>query len=155
MMTLVRGWLRPTAAGHSAREREAFEPTRAGRRTFRVWLRGPATREQVVWGTEGAMLRFAFMGLILPAKQTIASLARELEAYVLELRRHHAGAAAGMPLSGRLALESGIDSYRAQARLARRGAKPLALFYATARGANGTTRALSAVRTRPTRRSGA
>ncbi len=121
----VRGWIQPTAAGHSSRKREAFEPTRTGTRSFRAWLQEPVTREQVVWGMEGTMLRFGFMGLILPAMRTAAfleSLAREIEAYVVELKRYHAAAASGMPLTGRLALGSGIDSYRTQARWARQAA---------------------------------
>ena len=120
----ARGWILPTATGRSSRKREAFEPTRTGTRAFRAWLQEPVTREQVVWGMEGTMLRFAFMDLVLPAMRIVAfleSLAREIEAYVVELKRY-AGATAGMPLTGRLALESGIDSYRTQARWARRAA---------------------------------
>jgi hypothetical protein len=57
------------------------------------------------------MVRFAFMDESLGPRSSVRflqSFARELTAYIPELHTH---LVPGMPLSGRLALESGIQGY--------------------------------------------
>lgn len=121
----ARGWARVAPSAASRRGRRLFAPTVAGRRVLRAWLRRPVTRDDVVWRSQGLMLRFSFLDAMLPARDVAAfleSLAREVDDYVKVLGRYHSAAAAAMPLSGRLALEAGIGSYRGLARWARRAA---------------------------------
>lgn len=124
----ARGWVVVSRPSGSRRRRE-FRLTPAGRRAWVAWLRRSPSRADVTWNLDGLMVRFAFMGGRLPtsaAVRFLGELARELDAHVRSLRRYLESAAGSMTATGRLALESGIESYEARARWARRARRVLA-----------------------------
>jgi hypothetical protein len=72
---------------------------------------------------EELLLRFAFMDQTFSPERTLDFLrefAKELSSYIPGLRQHLHAHANEMPLSGRLALESGVQNYEARLRWARR-----------------------------------
>ena len=69
------------------------------------------------------MLRFAFMDAVLDAAASIRflqMLVEDLDAYIPTLHEYLNTHESDMSLSGRLALESGIESYETSMRWARR-----------------------------------
>jgi DNA-binding PadR family transcriptional regulator len=114
-----RGWIASSAAARGGRRRRLFEPTAAGRKALAAWLELPATREEVVGGWDVLMLRLAFMSENdRPARlgRFLDSLDAALRGYLEELEAFLANEGKKLPLSARLAFESGIEGYRAQAR---------------------------------------
>ena len=103
----------------SPRRRRALRLTRRGRAALLAWLRRPVRREDLVTGADPAILRFAFLG---EAKGPAACLpflrsyGDALVAHLTELRRFRRTAAPAMSLSGLLALDSGIEGFRAEER---------------------------------------
>ena len=98
------------------RRRRVYRLTAQGKRKFKQWLAQPITRDDVVRGTGELMLRFAFMEQALGAKAAIAFLRKlrvELNAYVPGLKQFLRENGPRMPLSGMLALDSGIRNYEA------------------------------------------
>lgn len=96
------------------RRRRLYRPTSSGRRAFKVWQTKSIAREDVVHRVDELMLRFGFMDETAAPAQVITflkALAKELAAYIPNLRHFLRVQGAGMPLSGRLALESGIRGY--------------------------------------------
>jgi DNA-binding PadR family transcriptional regulator len=116
---LVRGRVESSAG---LRQKQTFRLTAQGLVALKEWLQQPLTRADVVRGLDDVMLRLAFMDQVMAPAASIRllqSLARELAAYLPTLRaylREHRGQ---MPLSGRLALESGIRAYEDQSRWVR------------------------------------
>ena len=110
---LVRGRVERSSG---LRQRRIFRVTPAGASAFETWLNAPVTHDAVVRDTDELMLRFSFMDRGLGPAASIRflrALQYELTAYLPELRRYLEANGAGMPLSGRLALESGISAYDA------------------------------------------
>lgn len=108
---LVRGQLQ-SASGR--RRRRVFRPTASGKRSFRAWQTKSISQDDVIHRLEELMLRFGFMDEIAgpaQAKRFLTSLMRELRRYTPTLRQYLKVNARQMPLSGRLALESGVRSY--------------------------------------------
>ena len=98
------------------RQRKVFQLTPAGRAAFQAWLLAPVTRDALVRDTEELMLRFSFMDRGIGKDASAAflrALRQELHGYLPELKSHLEAHGAKMPLSGRLALESGIRAYDA------------------------------------------
>ncbi len=105
------------------RPKKLFRPTAAGRRVFSGWLAREVTREDVSRRFDTVMLRFAFHGVLASAEASrrfLAGLVREIEAYLKELTRQRELFPPQAPVHSRLALEAGIEQYRACARWARR-----------------------------------
>ena len=128
---LVRGRVEQSAG---LRQKQMFHLTPRGLTALKEWLERPLTPEDVVRGTKEVMLRFAFTDeVIAPAAsiRLLQSLARELAAYVPTLRTYLNEHQAEMPLSGRLALESGIRGYEDLSRWARDALKAYHVAYAT------------------------
>jgi len=74
------------------------------------------------------MLRFAFMES-LGTRRIVAFLSgleRHVQEHITDLTTYLSGVRAAMPVTGRLAMESGIQSYEAILRWARRAKKELA-----------------------------
>jgi hypothetical protein len=95
--------------------------TPEGKAAFKAWLKQPVTSDNVIRRTGDLMLRFAFMDQVLGAKRTIRFLtqfAEETAAYIPSLKQYLDSHASEMPLSGRLALECGIQEYEARLRWA-------------------------------------
>jgi DNA-binding PadR family transcriptional regulator len=123
-----KGWIRGKKdKEESLRPRLVYSLTEEGRVVLLRELAKPVTRDDVIWHFDELILRFAFMEQ-LPRRQTlkflneflieVESYARSLEPILEELK--------GQPsVTGRLALEQGIESYRANARWARRAIREL------------------------------
>ena len=96
------------------RRRRLFHLTSAGSSELKRWQRQPIARDDVIRGTGELMLRFSFMDESLGSAESLrflTALKAELAAYIPSLRTYLEEHAKGMPLSGRLALESGITNY--------------------------------------------
>ena len=110
-----RRWIATLPAGRTGgRRRRVYAPTGLGRRVWRAWLRRPPTREEVVRDMDGLVLRFAFMSGALSNRESLLFLQQlrgGIDSYLAELRRFLAEHGPAMTLSGRLAFESGIESF--------------------------------------------
>lgn len=116
---LIRGRIEKSAG---LRQRQIFHITASGLAALQQWLTSPITRLDIVRHLDAIMLRFAFMdGVAGPARshEFLRSFSEELDTYVQELHAFFDVHNANMPLSARLALESGIRSYEAQRAWAR------------------------------------
>jgi len=122
----TQGWVSgQIQAAAGLRRRRVFRPTSPGRAAFKAWLKKPVMRDDVVRGVGALMLRFAFMDKTLNAEQTLGFLDEfigELSAYIPTLGQYLDGHGSEMPLSGRLALECGIEEYEARLQWAKRAA---------------------------------
>ena len=108
---LIRGQVE---VGHGRRERRLFQVTPRGRAEFQRWLMRPISRDDVVHHLDALMLRFAFMDEAAgraAARRFLKAFRKELASYIPSLREYLKSNRSAMPLSGRLALESGIRSY--------------------------------------------
>jgi DNA-binding PadR family transcriptional regulator len=116
---LVRGRVESSAG---LRQKQTFRLTTQGLVALKEWLERPLTRADVVRGLDDVMLRLAFMDQVMAPAASIRllqSLARELAAYLPTLHAYLNEHRRKMPLSGRLALESGIRAYEDQSRWVR------------------------------------
>jgi len=114
-----RGLIRGVADTRDARGRTLFHLTPRGRAAFQKWQNQPVTREDVVRHMGTLMLRFAFMDQSASPADALSfleELQRELASYIPTLRAYLKRFAPGIPLSGRLALESGIRGYETHLR---------------------------------------
>jgi len=105
------------------RPRKVYEITPTGVETLRAWVTKPVVHEDLVRRDGELDLRFAFLGGIgglADSRRFLESLVTEIDAEVRSLERHLAAMKATATLHGRLALESGIELYKARARWARR-----------------------------------
>ena len=116
---LVRGAVEESK---SLRKRRVFKVTAKGLAALRAWLKQPVMRDDVVRRIDELMLRFAFMGEVMGTERKMSFL-REydelLSKYVPSLKEFHKTQAGKMPMSARLAFESGIEEYEARLRWAR------------------------------------
>jgi DNA-binding PadR family transcriptional regulator len=113
---MVRGRVEPSAG---LRRKQTFRLTPRGIAALEEWLERPLTRANVVRGMEDVMLRLAFMDQVLAPAASIRflqSLAREIAAYLPTLHAYLSENRRQMPLSGRLALLSGIRVYEDRSR---------------------------------------
>jgi len=116
---LVRGQLQPSSG---RRRRRVFRPTASGKRAFRAWQTKSISQDDVIHRADELMLRFSFMDETAGPAQAmrfLRSLARELRRYMPSLRQFLKINARQMPLSGRLALESGVLDYEGLLRWSR------------------------------------
>ncbi len=98
------------------RRRRVYRLTASGERDLKKWLSQPITRDEIIRGMGEVMLRFAFMEHALGIEASIAFLRKlrvELGAYVPGLKQYLREKGPSMPLSGMLALDSGIRNYQA------------------------------------------
>jgi len=101
-------------ASSGLRRRWLFRPTASGKRAFKSWQTRAISSDDVVHRVDELMLRFSFMDETAGSAQAmrfLKALAKELAAYIPNLRHFLRVQRASMPLSGRLALESGIRGY--------------------------------------------
>jgi DNA-binding PadR family transcriptional regulator len=118
-----RRWIATVAVRRTGRRRQLFSPTSAGREAFARWLRRPPSREAVVRNWDVLMLQLGFMtGNTEPAEVApfLEAIQAELAGHVSDLQSFLTAAGAKLTFSGRLAFESGLEGYRAQARWLRR-----------------------------------
>ena len=98
------------------RRRRVYQITGCGERELMKWLSQPITRDEIIRGMGELMLRFAFMEQALGVEASIGFLRKlgvEVSAYVPGLKQYLEQKGPQMPLSGMLALDSGIRSYEA------------------------------------------
>jgi DNA-binding PadR family transcriptional regulator len=122
---LARGTVEESA---SLRKRRVFTITAKGLAALKGWLNQPVTQDDVVRGSDDLMLRFAFMDRTVGEERTLQFLgefAQQIAAYLPGLQQFLDAHASEMPLSGRLALECGIQEYAMQLQWAR---KAVALY---------------------------
>ena len=96
------------------RRRRLFHLTPAGTAELKRWQKQPIVRDDIIRGTGELLLRFSFMDESLgPAESLrfLIELKTELAAYLPTLRLYLGEHGKVMSPSGRLALESGINSY--------------------------------------------
>jgi DNA-binding PadR family transcriptional regulator len=101
-------------ASSGLRQRRLFRPTASGKRAFKAWQTRTITSDDVIHRVDELKLRFSFMDQTAGSSQAmrfLKALAKELAAYIPTLRKFLKVHGVNMPLSGRLALESGIRSY--------------------------------------------
>jgi len=115
---LVRSEIEESAG---LRRRRVFQITRSGLAALKAWQRRPITDEDVVRHLGELLLRFAFMDETLGPERSLAFLqefAGKLSSYIPSLREYLEIHGKSMPVSGRLALESGVEEYEARLRWA-------------------------------------
>lgn len=97
------------------RRRRLYRLTGSGETELKKWLVRPIARDDVMRGATDLMLRFAFIEPALGVEAAVAflqSFRAELKTYVSGLNSYLHENATKMPLSARLALESGIRAYK-------------------------------------------
>ena len=107
----------------SLRRRRVFTITPKGLDAFKAWLVQPVTHDDVIRRISDLMVRFAFMDQTVGEERTaefLGEFVAQMEAYLPSLRQYLEVHASEMTLSGRLALECGIDEYESRLRWARR-----------------------------------
>jgi len=109
---LIRGAVEDSAG---LRRKRLYRLTAGGTAALKGWLSKPVEQSGVMRGANELMLRFSFMEYVLGPPAVVAFLGEfraALKAYVSYLESYARANASQMPLSGRLALESGIRGYR-------------------------------------------
>ena len=105
---LIRGSIEE---GSGMRRRQIFRLTPKGHSELKQWITRPVTREDLVWGQQEIILRFAFCETAVgkaAAVEFLQSLETALQAYVAALHEELQQMNSAMPTSARLAFESGI-----------------------------------------------
>lgn len=116
---LIRGKVENSA---SLRKRRLFKLAPKGVTAFRAWVKRPVRRDDVIRRLGELMLRFAFTDQSLGDRQAALFLKQfeaELAGYIPSLKQYLDTNVSKMPLSGRLALECGIQEYEARLKWAR------------------------------------
>lgn len=115
----IRGQVEESAG---MRRRQIFRNTPKGLAQLKKWLKRPITRDDVMRRIGELMLRFAFVDQTLGPESTesfLAEYAKVLAEYVPSLHEFHRIASSKMPMSARLAFESGIEEYEVRLKWAR------------------------------------
>lgn len=105
---LIRGTIEE---GSGMRRRQVYRLTPKGLSELKQWIARPITREDLVWGQQNIMLRFAFSETVLGPAAAISllqSLETALTTYIDALREEFEIIKPVVPASGRLAFECGI-----------------------------------------------
>jgi DNA-binding PadR family transcriptional regulator len=101
-------------ASGGLRRRRLYRLTRSGETELKKWLLRSIVRDDVMRGAQELMLRFSFMDQALGVDAAVSFLQKfrsALKTYVSDLESYLQDNQSRMPLSGRLALESGIRGY--------------------------------------------
>ena len=110
---LIRGAIQE---GAGLRRRQIFRLTPKGLSELKKWITRPVSREDLVWGQQEIMLRFAFCETVAGATAAVEllhSLEAALQTYVAALQEEMRAAHGAMPASARLAFECGIRGNQA------------------------------------------
>ena len=105
------------------RPKKLYRPTALGRRVFRAWLKAEISQDDVSRRLDELMLRFAFHATLDDDRAThafLVALAEKLGAYVAVLETQAQKLQHKASRHARLALEAGIEQYRAAARWAQK-----------------------------------
>jgi len=104
------------------RRRRVFRITPKGLASLKAWQCKPILQDDLERGIGELLLRFAFMDQTLGAERSLAFLrefAGKLSSHIPTLHRYLDAHAKQMSVSGRLALESGIQEYETRLRWAK------------------------------------
>jgi DNA-binding PadR family transcriptional regulator len=125
---------------HRALLRAAKDPSPSGRRKtlfsatpkalteLRKWVHGPITREDVRYDPPALMLRFVICAQLFgdaAAYKFLLLLSSRVQEIIEELETYLSSSGKSLPLHGRLAVEQGLESYRALAAWATRAGEEL------------------------------
>lgn len=105
---LIRG---KVEEGSGMRRRQLFRPTPQGLSELRKWIARPIAVDDLVWGQQEIMLRFAFAHTAVgPAAAVglLKSLEAALKTYIPSLHKELRTIKSTIPLSARLAFQCGI-----------------------------------------------
>lgn len=124
-----RGLVRPLPQqAANGRRTQLFATTPKGLSELRSWLKRPITRDEVQHDPQGLMLRFVFCAQLFgdsSARSFVLQLGTPVQETILELESYLRGPGKALPTAGRLAVEQGLEGYRALARWAVRAEKQL------------------------------
>ncbi len=105
---LIRGAIEE---GSGLRRRQIFRLTAKGLAELKKWITRPVNRDDLVWGEQEILLRFAFCETAVgpgAAIELLKSLEAALQAHVTALQEELRESTPEMPTSARLAFECGI-----------------------------------------------
>ena len=123
---LIRG---EVADGETMRPKRIYSSTPRGVEALREWISQPLSRDDLLHRDDELMLRFALMGSVVDDAAThrfLEQMAQTLDSYIPELRQVLDQMPEAGPPHGRLALISGIESYKARRRWVRRALEEFA-----------------------------
>lgn len=125
-----RGLLRPTKnPSPTGRRTQLFSATPKALAELRSWVQRPITREEVRHDPPALMLRFVICAQLSgnpAAHKFLLQFESRVHEVILELQTYLRGPGKNLPVAGRLAVEEGLEGYRALARWAVRAGKRLA-----------------------------
>ena len=105
------------------RPKKIYRPSAQGRKIFKAWLSQPVTGDEVQHNLEELMLRFAFHDTLDDSKATrqfLRELAAGLDEAIAGLVAQRKMIPETEPVHTKLALEAGLEQFRASARWARK-----------------------------------
>ena len=105
-----------------------FALTPRGLAELRAWLQRPVTLDEVRSDPDGLVLRFVFVAQVFgqtAARRFVLQLEARTNDIVRSLEIYLSGPGQSHPLAARLAIEQGLEGYRAQARWAARAGREL------------------------------
>jgi len=107
---------------NSSSQKKLFYITAKGKKELIAWLITPIEMEDILKGTDKLLLRFAFMDdlITLDKKVTfLKSFIDKISEYLKYLIEYHKNEYSNLKLHGRLALENGIEIFKAHLRWGR------------------------------------
>jgi DNA-binding PadR family transcriptional regulator len=121
------GWIRGRVVNRDTlRPKRVYRHTALGKKVLKKRLGAKVTRDDVVWGMDDLLLRFAFMDTFLDREEilpVLRSWEKEIGAYLEELKEIHARMAEGLSVCQRMSMLHGIESYEMNLAWVRRSAK--------------------------------
>jgi hypothetical protein len=114
------------ADADTLRPKRVYSITAEGVAELRAWVSQAVTRDDVVWRVGELMLRFSFMGSLVPDEVTrgfLEQLAAEIDGYRRSLEHHRSGMPSAGPPHGRLAVDAGVANLRSLSQWAREAMK--------------------------------
>jgi DNA-binding PadR family transcriptional regulator len=124
-----RGLLRPLKDPNAnGRRKQLFSITAKGLAQLRLWLKRPVARAELRHNPDELMLRFVFRAQLFgqaSARSFLRQLEIPLRQIIAELEAFLRGSGAALPLTGRLAVEHGLEGYRTFARWAKQAENKL------------------------------
>lgn len=125
-----RGLLRPLKGQPAdGRRTQLFSITPKALAELRSWLNRPIPREEVRNDPPALMLRFVLCAQVsgnAAAHKFLLQFESRVHEIILELESYMRGPGKDLPIAGRLAVEQGLEGYRALALWAARAGKQLA-----------------------------
>ena len=112
----------------SGRRKTLFSATPKALAELRAWVHGPVTREEVRYRPPALMLRFVICAQLFgdaAAQKFLLQMGSRVQEIIQELETYLSGTGKSLPLSGRLAVEQGLEGYRALDAWATRAAQEL------------------------------